>query len=538
MATTDAKITLNNIALSDVKEIKVADTDLVITLRSGKRVVIKDGALRSMIDSQLKIQFTDKEINAASLLRMAGKMEVSELSDVAVASAEQSSEDVLVSDSAAAESTAASADTASDAVAGVAATAAAPEGIFATILKWAPTATIVGAVGAVAGALLGAGGGGGGSASTTAAPVTPVASKLSLTSVSRDGVNAAEAAAESPNGVVSVIAELNATLSLVFTGPAGQVTRQVTGLGVNSPVLVTLTLAELTQLGQGNIVVTGTTASGQVLPAVNFLLDTIAPDAAQAALDRKSDSGMKNDDLITRGNVLSFNIQGEIGATVKIYNDSNNNDKLDDGELIGQETLSGGTQGILNIANLVQGQYSNLKVLQEDKVGNQSTSTKLPDIQIDNTPPAANLKLKTASDSGANNDNITYNTTVTVTMNGEKGSMAIVYNDINNNNKLDAGEALANVIMTGDAEDISVNLRADDTNRLNIIVTDVAGNKQESTQPLVIIADSSPPVFFNKTALLLSGGNSIDKMDNDILINSSRVTEKLTASHFGLNSCA
>ncbi|MCX9059152.1 Ig-like domain-containing protein [Citrobacter portucalensis] len=534
MATTDAKITLNNIALSDVKEIKVADTDLVITLRSGKRAVIKDGALRSMIDSQFKIQFTDKEIEGASLLRMAGKMEVSELSDVAVASAEQSNEDVLVSDSGAATDSASSA--VSDSVGGAATTAAPPEGVFATILKWAPTATIVGAVGAVAGIFMGGGGGGGGGGSTTVIPptVAPVASKLDLTSASSDGVNAAESA--STDGVVSVIAASGTTMSLSFVGPNGIVTREVAGLGADNPVLVTLTAEELAQLGQGNIAVTGTTASGQVLPKVNFLLDTIAPDAAEATLDVKSDSGVKNDDLITAKNALSFNVKGELGATVKIYNDSNNNNQLDEGELIGQTTLNGSTQGTVDVAYLAQGQYSNLKVLQEDKIGNQSASTKLADIHIDNTVPNAQLALKSESDSGNNTDNITYNTTVTVTVNGEKGGQAVIFNDLNNNNILDVGEELAQFTMIGDTQDVSVNLRANDTNRLQVIVTDIAGNKQESTQPLTVIVDSSPPVFMEKTALLLSSGSSIDAMDNNTLINSSRATETLTTNHFGLAS--
>lgn len=535
MATTDAKITLNNIALSDVKEIKVADTDLVITLRSGKRAVIKDGALRSMIDSQFKIQFTDKEIDGASLLRMAGKMEVSELSDVAVASAEQSNEDVLVSDSGAATDSA-SADATSDSVVG-ATTTAVPEGIFASILKWAPTATIVGAVGAVAGVFIGGGGGGGSSGSTTTVippTVTPVVSKLDLTSASIDGVNAAEAV--STNGVVSVITASGTTLSLSFAGPNGTVTREVTGLGADRPVLVMLSAEELAQLGQGNIVVTGTTTSGQVLPKVNFLLDTIAPDFAQAKLDVKSDSGVKNDDLITANNALSFNVKGELGATVKIYNDSNNNNQLDEGELISQTTLDGITQGIIDVAYLAQGQYNNLKVLQEDKTGNQSASTKLEDILIDNSVPNAQLTLKSESDSGNNTDKITYNTTVTVTVNGENGGQAVVFNDINNNNKLDAGEELANFTMSGDTQDISVNLRDNDTNRLYVIVTDMAGNKQESTQPLTVIVDSSFPVFMEKTALLLSSGSSIDAMDNNTLINTSRVTEILTTNHFGLAS--
>lgn len=529
-----AKITLNNIALSDVKEIKVADTDLVINLRSGKRAVIKDGALRSMIDSQFKIQFIDKEIDGASLLRMAGKMEVSELSDVAVASAEQSNEDVLVSDSGAAADSP-STGAVSDSVGGATNTTA-PEGIFATILKWAPTATIVGAVGAVAGVFIGGGGGGGSNGSTTVNPptVTPVASRIDLTSTSSDGVNATEAA--STKGIVSVITASGTVLSLSFAGPNGSVTRQVAGLGADSPVLVTLTAEELMLLGQGNITVTGTTASGQALPEVNFQLDTIAPNIAEANLDVKSDSGVKNDDQITASNALSFNVKGELGATVKIYNDSNNNSQLDEGEILGQLTLNGITQGVIDVAYLSQGSYNNLKALQEDKVGNQSASTQLANILIDNTKPNAQLILKSESDSGNNTDNITYNTTVIVTVNGEKSSQAIVYNDTNNNNTLDAGEELADFSMAEDTQDILVNLQANATNRLHVIVTDNAGNKQQSKQALDVITDTSPPVIIEKTALLLSGGNSIDAMNNNTLINSSRATETLTSNHFGLAS--
>ena len=58
-----------SIARSDVKSIKVVDADIVIYLKTGKRIVVRDGVIKAMMDPDFSIGFVDGEISAQAALQ-------------------------------------------------------------------------------------------------------------------------------------------------------------------------------------------------------------------------------------------------------------------------------------------------------------------------------------------------------------------------------------------------------------------------------------------------------------------------------------
>jgi hypothetical protein len=71
---------------AEIASVRVLDTDLIVILKSGQRVTIRDGAMRAMIDTNLRIAFADGEIRAADLLKQVGTVQADALSDLSVAS--------------------------------------------------------------------------------------------------------------------------------------------------------------------------------------------------------------------------------------------------------------------------------------------------------------------------------------------------------------------------------------------------------------------------------------------------------------------
>jgi hypothetical protein len=48
-----------NIAKSDVKSIKIVDADIVIYLKNGKKITLRDGVIKAMMDPDFAIGFAD-----------------------------------------------------------------------------------------------------------------------------------------------------------------------------------------------------------------------------------------------------------------------------------------------------------------------------------------------------------------------------------------------------------------------------------------------------------------------------------------------
>ncbi len=65
---------------ADVKSIRVVDTDMVILLTNGKKLFIRDGAVRAMMDPNFTLAFTDEEMLGRDVLQQAGPLESTPLS--------------------------------------------------------------------------------------------------------------------------------------------------------------------------------------------------------------------------------------------------------------------------------------------------------------------------------------------------------------------------------------------------------------------------------------------------------------------------
>lgn len=70
-----------NFAYSSVAKIDVLDTHFVATLKNGKKLLIKNAALKSTMDPSFEVVFTDKKIKGQKIIQSADVVE-SNLSDV------------------------------------------------------------------------------------------------------------------------------------------------------------------------------------------------------------------------------------------------------------------------------------------------------------------------------------------------------------------------------------------------------------------------------------------------------------------------
>ena len=72
---------------SEIASIRVVDTDLVVILKNGQRLTIRDGAMRAMLDPDLRIAFNDVELRASDMLKQVGDVQLGSLSGATVGDA-------------------------------------------------------------------------------------------------------------------------------------------------------------------------------------------------------------------------------------------------------------------------------------------------------------------------------------------------------------------------------------------------------------------------------------------------------------------
>lgn len=74
--------------VQDIASVRVKDTDLIVILKNGQRVTLRDGAMRAMIDPELRIATPDGEILATDLLKEVGSVKVDDLTQATVVTTE------------------------------------------------------------------------------------------------------------------------------------------------------------------------------------------------------------------------------------------------------------------------------------------------------------------------------------------------------------------------------------------------------------------------------------------------------------------
>jgi len=254
--------------------------------------------------------------------------------------------------------------------------------------------------------------------------VAPNAPTLALGSGVADGATRAEATQAS--GVVTVLGESGAAITVTFTNGANTVTKPLTGTGSAQPV--TLLAADLTTLGNGTISVsaTQTDAAGnpQTAPAAttSFTLDTIAPNAPTLALGAGVTGGATQAEAIQASGVVT--VLGESGAaiTVTFANGANTVIKI----LVGTGSAQAVTLELADLAKLGDGTIS-VSATQTDVAGNPQTApAATTSFTLDTIAPnAPTLALGTGVGNGATQAEATQVSGV-VTVIGNAGAVITV----------------------------------------------------------------------------------------------------------------
>jgi hypothetical protein len=209
------------------------------------------------------------------------------------------------------------------------------------------------------------------------------------------GATAAVSVAENTTAVTTVTAtdaDAGATLSYSITGGADAARFAISSTGVLTFVAAPNFEAP-TDAGIDNVydvtvqVSDGTTTDTQ---AIAVTVTNVDDTAAAPTLDlaTTSDSGISTTDNVTNDTTPTFDVTGENGATVTLFNDANSNGAVDGGETLGSVTLSGTTTGTITSIALAEGVYNNLKVIQTDAFSNTSAaSVAHAPVAIDTTAP-------------------------------------------------------------------------------------------------------------------------------------------------------
>lgn len=205
-----------DVTRADVSEIKIVDTDLVLTLKDGRKLYVNDGAIQSMMDQEFAVEFADgSTIVGQELLQSAGAADIGR---VAVTSAQDAGGEPVV------------AQAPPPVVAGPA--QAPPPAKSGGFKSWLAIGTplvggllggVMGGGGAAAGATGGTGTDGGASPTPTATKTaTPVISAVT----SDDKVSGTE---KSAGITVSGLAEANATVTIVWGATSKTATASASG---------------------------------------------------------------------------------------------------------------------------------------------------------------------------------------------------------------------------------------------------------------------------------------------------------------------
>ncbi|WP_090142635.1 Ig-like domain-containing protein [Limnohabitans sp. DM1] len=231
--------------------------------------------------------------------------------------------------------------------------------------------------------------------------------------------------------------------------------------------------------GLNSLRVTATNSAGLTSAAtpLALTLDNTASVAPVANLDALSDSGLLGDQL-TKYTTPTISGIGTAGEVITVKDPS--------GAVIGTATVAAnGTWSVTPTAALASG-ANNLSVTTTDTAGNTSPATPLV-ITLDTTASAApTAMLDASSDSGVLGDQLTNDTTPTISGTGTAGEVITV--------KDAAGAVIgtATVAANGTWSVTPTAALPSGANNLSVTTTDTAGNTSPAT-PLVITLDTATP---------------------------------------------
>ncbi|WP_460203034.1 Ig-like domain-containing protein, partial [Scytonema sp. NUACC21] len=235
--------------------------------------------------------------------------------------------------------------------------------------------------------------------------------------------------------------------------------------------------------GNRNLTARATDIAGnvsQLSQPLSVAIDTVAPDApSNLRLTPMTDTGASNSDLITLNPTPTITGNAEAGSTVQLFKD---------GQILGTAIASNTGEWQLQVEPLADGVY-NFTAIAVDKAGNVSLLSDQLSITIDTTIAAPkDLDLVAHSDSGFNNtDNITNNTTPTITGIADAGTTVQLLSD---------GQVVGQTTASANGTwSITPFPQTQGVHTLSAIASDIAGNVSAGSVPLQITIDAVLPVL-------------------------------------------
>ncbi len=299
----------------------------------------------------------------------------------------------------------------------------------------------------------------------TAAPAAPVISGIS----DDTGANGSDGITRDTTLTVSGTAEAFATVE-VFNGATSLGTTTADAAGTWQ--FAAGTFSE----GAHNITATardaaGNTSAASVAYAVE--VDTTAP--AKAVITGWSDD-TGNPDSQTSDNTLTFTGTAEAGSTVNIYVG---------GSVVATGVADGNGDWTATTGVLADG-YTSFTARAVDAAGNTGIPSDPVIVIIDTTPPALPVITGYSDDTGASNsDNLTADTTLTLTGTAAAGTSRVVI--------YDNGSEIGTAQVVGGTWTFTTAALADGAHSLTAAARDYVGNESAQTASLDVTIDATRP---------------------------------------------
>lgn len=288
------------------------------------------------------------------------------------------------------------------------------------------------------------------------------------------------------------------TITVTMPGTGEVLTTVVAANGTWS-VTPTQALAE----GAANVSVTATDPAGNTSAAttVALVIDATGPAAPAADVAAASDTGTSSTDNITRDTTPEISGTGTAGDTITVT--------LPTGEVLTAVVAGNGSWSVTLIQALPEG-TTNVSVTATDPAGNVSAPATVP-VTIDTTPPAPPAAdLAAGSDTGTSNtDNITTDTTPTITGSGTPGHTIKLY----------APDGVTVLGTATVANDGTWNItpgaaQPEGLNTFKVIATDLAGNTSAPAEVPVTIDNTANvptvvPTLGNTLTPVITGGANL-----------------------------
>ncbi|MBF8177047.1 Ig-like domain-containing protein [Herminiimonas contaminans] len=238
-----------------------------------------------------------------------------------------------------------------------------------------------------------------------------------------------------------------------------------------------------TLTGNGTLLVRVSDTAGNVSTALSqaYQYDTTSPTTTFSGLSLSADTGSSNSDFITKtaSQTIGATLSGPLAAGDILYG------SLDNGATWTDITSKVSSTSLSwDGATLIGSNTLQLKVV--DAAGNQSTPQSKA-YTLDTSAPATpgTPDLATSSDTGPlNNDNITLDTTPTLSGTAENGSTVTLY---------DGATMLGTVVAGAGGWTYTTGVLTQGSHTITAVATDTAGNVSAASSGLTITIDTTAP---------------------------------------------